>query len=159
MEYLTKSFTPQNMMHKIHNPWSKEKVIDYILKETKYFIAIESKNLLAETKKKYTDKGEKFLMTAVNEIELLKVYSDDILHFLLNKGSDPIKITISLSDFRKTGLYTDLKSAALDIKIIIDEYDKRRSQYQHNLNQTNKGIKQLLTASKSMIEEHPDKFI
>lgn len=98
-------------------------------------------------------------MVEVEEIELLKKYSDDIIHFILNKGSYPVKITISLSDFRHSGLYMDLRLAAEDIKIIIDNYDKRRVTYQHNLNQTNKGIKLLMKASAGILDSYPEKFI
>lgn len=146
-------------MNKFGSPWTAEQTIKYILTETKFFIAIDTKTLLSDSKTAFTNKGQKFLMIEVDEIELLKKYSKDIIHFILNKGSYPVKITISLSDFNRTGLYMDLKIAADDIKIIIDDYDKRRITYEHNLKQTNKGIKLLMKASAGILDSYPEKFI
>ncbi len=159
MQYLLKSFSPQQQMNKFGSPWTAEQTIKYILTETKFFIAIDTKTLLSDSKTAFTNKGQKFLMIEVDEIELLKKYSKDIIHFILNKGSYPVKITISLSDFNRTGLYMDLKIAADDIKIIIDDYDKRRITYEHNLKQTNKGIKLLMKASAGILDSYPEKFI
>ena len=146
-------------MNKFGSPWSAIKTINYILTETKYFIAVDTRSLLSDSKTKFTNKGQKFMMVEVEEDELLKKYSKDIVHFILNKGSDPVKITISLSDFKKSGLYMDLRIAAEDIKVIIDDYDKRRITYQHNLHQTNKGIKLLMKASAGILDSYPEKFI
>ena len=159
MQYLQKSFLPQQLRTKFNEPWTIDRVIGYILTETKYFIAVDTKSLLSESKTEFTNKGQKFMMIEVEEIELLKKYSDDIIHFILNKGSYPVKITISLSSFNNSGLYMDLRLAAEDIKIIMDEYDKRRATYQHNLNQTNKGIKLLMKASAGILDSYPEKFI
>ena len=146
-------------MNKFGSPWSAEQTIKYILEETKFFIAVDTKNLLSESKTIFTNKGQKFMMVEVETIELLKKYSKDIIHFILNKGTNPVKITISLSDFKKTGLYMNLQIAAEDIRIIIDEYDKRRATYQHNLNQTEKSIRLLMKASAGVIHSYPEKFI
>jgi hypothetical protein len=77
----------------------------------------------------------------------------------VNKGSDPIKLTINLKSFVATGLYMDVKLAAQDIKIIMDDYEQRRKTYQHQLNQTNKGIELLMVASANILDSYPENFI
>jgi len=158
MAYIQKSFLPRQKITSF-SPWTHEQVQEYILNESKYFIAVDNKFLLSETKKDFTDKGKKFLMVEIKTIERLKKFNNNI-HYILNKGAvDETKITISLTSFNNSGLYMDIKDAADDIKIIIDEYDKRRATYQHNLNQTNKSIKLLMTASADILNSYPEKFI
>jgi len=135
-----------------------EELIDYILEEAKFFIAIDSKFLLRETKQDFNRGKQKFLMVEINEIKFLKQHSHN-LHFLLNENTDHILISLSTVDFVNSGLYTDLTLAAKDIKTIMDEYDKRRQTYEHNLNQTNKGIQLLMNASAGILDKYPEKFI
>jgi hypothetical protein len=99
-----------------------EELIEEILTEAKFFIAIDSK-------------------------------------FLLNENTDHILISLSTVDFVNSGLYTDMTLAAKDIRVIMDEYDKRRKTYQHNLNQTNKGIQLLMNASSGILDKYPEAFI
>jgi hypothetical protein len=135
-----------------------EELIEEILTEAKFFIAVDSKFLLRETKQKFTIGKQKFLMIEINEIKFLKQHSRN-LHFLLNETTDHILISLSTVDFDHSGLYTDMALAAKDISSIIDEYSKRRKTYQHNLNQTNKGIDLLMKASAGILDKYPEKFI
>ena len=97
-------------------------------------------------------------MVDIQEIKYLKTHSQN-MHFLLNEQTEHVLISLPMLDFVNSGLYTDRAQAAKDIKMIMDEYDKRRKTYQHNLNQTNKGIKLLMDASAGILDKYPEKFI
>ena len=139
-------------------PMTIEELVEEILTEAKFFIAVDSKFLLRETKQDFTRGKQKFLMVEINEIKFLKRRSQN-LHFLLNETTDHTLISLSTVDFVPSGLYTDMTLAAKDIRVIMDEYDKRRKTYQHNLNQTNKGINLLMKASAGILDKYPEKFI
>jgi len=135
-----------------------EELIDHILTEAQFFIAVDSKFLLRETKTDFNLGKQKFLMVDITEIKFLKQHSQN-LHFLLNETTDHTLISLSTVDFVNSGLYTDMTLAAKDIRVIMDEYDKRQKTYQHNLNQTNKAINLLMAASTGILDKYPEAFI
>ena len=134
-------------------------LINFILEQAKFFIAIDGRYLLKDSKKDFQLSAQKFIMVEIKTIELIKTHGFNI-HFMLNKGTvDEVGITLSTVDFKLSGLYIDMKSAADDIRVIMDEYEKRQKTYQHNLNQTNKSIEKLLIASAGILDSYPEVFV
>jgi len=155
---LISSISLQHLLKKHQNHLTEPELITFILENVEFFIAVDSRFLLRETKLDFTRGKQKFLMVDIQEIKYLKTHSQN-MHFLLNEKTDHVLISLPMLDFVHSGLYTDRAHAAKDIKTIMDEYDKRRKTYEHNLSQTNKGIKLLMTASASILDKYPEKFI
>lgn len=141
---------------------SKEEItnllIDYILTHAKFFIALDSKFLLRQTKLDFSRGKQKFLMVDIKEIKFLKVHSKHI-HFAINESTELISISLPSVDYIPSGLYSSTRSAAKDIRPLMDEYDKRQKTYQHNLEQTNKDIVKLLTATAGIMDSYPEDFV
>jgi hypothetical protein len=161
MSYFGKSFSPQHHMNRYGSPWDTEKVIEYILNETKYFMTGSVKHLRGEAKTKFNlNKSSNPLMVVeVQTIELLKENKNSSLHLVLNKGTNPIDITISLTSFINSGLYMDVQSAIEDYKEIMTDVANRKAQYQHNLNRTTKRLQSIKSVGASLIDSYPELFI
>jgi hypothetical protein len=161
MSYFGKSFSPQHYMNRYGSPWDTEKVTEYILNETKYFMTDTVKQLRAGTKTRFNNNKltSPLLIVEVQTVDLLKENKNTSLHLILNKDTDHVDIYISLTSFINSGLYMDVQSVIEDYKEIMTDVENRKAQYQHNLNRTTKRLQSIKSVGSSLIDSYPELFI